>query len=203
MKGARPRRSGFRLRHPLLLGGGFVLAAAAVIVVLVLALAGGGDSSSSAGVVPSGYPYPVQTFADQGRDHLNPGATYDSYNSSPPTSGPHAPSPAPWGVSSVELPKEVPVHNMEHGGVVIWYNCQAGAQPLDDTACKQLRDQLAAIVQEVVGQKKEVLMTPYSRMDHRIALTAWRTLDAFDEFDEARVRLFITTFERKFNPEGF
>jgi len=186
-----------------LLGGGFAVAAAAVIALLVLALAGGGGSSSGVGVVRSGYPYPVQTFADQGRDHLAVGETYGAYNSSPPTSGPHAPSPAPWGVSSVELPKEVPVHNMEHGGVVVWYNCAAGPQPLDQTACTQLRDRLAAIVQEAVGQKKEVLMTPYSHMDHRIALTAWRTLDSFDDFDEARVRAFIATFERKFNPEEF
>ncbi|MBI2913179.1 MAG: DUF3105 domain-containing protein [Chloroflexi bacterium] len=171
------------------------------IALLTLAACGGGSSSD--GDVPSGYPYPVQTFADQGRDHLTTGQTYDGYNSDPPTSGPHAPSAASWGVSSLELPKEVPVHNMEHGGVVVWYNCQGGPQPLDDTACQQLRGRLAAIVQEFVGQKKEVLMTSYSPMEHRVALTAWRTLDAFDEFDEARVRLFITTFERKFNPEGF
>jgi hypothetical protein len=40
-------------------------------------------------------------------------------------------------------------------------------------------------------------------MPHRIALTAWRTLDAFDEFDAKRVEAFIDAYERKFNPEGF
>src|SRR6266568_1545449 len=33
----------------------------------------------------------VQTFADQGREHLQPGQDYTNYNSTPPTSGPHDP----------------------------------------------------------------------------------------------------------------
>ena len=46
-------------------------------------------------------------------------------------------------------------------------------------------------------------MAPYAGMEHLIALTAWRTLDAFDEFDGQRVQAFIDSFDRKFNPEGF
>jgi len=38
---------------------------------------------------------------------------------------------------------------------------------------------------------KLVLMIPYEQMEHRIALTAWRTLDAFDQFDGKRVQAFI------------
>ena len=187
--------SGFRLRHPSLLGAAFLLAAAAVIAVIVMKSGGGSERPE--------YPFPVQTFNDLGRDHLGQGETFDGYNSNPPTSGPHAPRPADWGVSGVPLPKEVPVHNMEHGGVVIWYNCNGGPQPLDDAACRQLSDRLAAITGTAVADGKLVLMTPYSDMDHRIALTAWRTLDAFDEYDAARITAFIASFERKFNPEGF
>ncbi len=149
------------------------------------------------------YPFPVQTFNDLGRDHLGQGETFDGYNSNPPTSGPHAPRPADWGVSSVPLPKEVAVHNMEHGGVVIWYNCNGGPQPLDEAACLELHDKLAAVTNAARDQGKLVLLTTYQDMDHRIALTAWRTLDIFDEFDAARITAFIASFERKFNPEGF
>jgi hypothetical protein len=31
-------------------------------------------------------------------------------------------------------------------------------------------------------------------MPHRIALTAWTRIDAFEEFDEARVRRFIDRY---------
>jgi hypothetical protein len=40
-------------------------------------------------------------------------------------------------------------------------------------------------------------------MPRRIALTAWGILDEFDEFDGARVKLFIDTFECAYDPEHF
>ncbi len=190
------------MRHPYLWGAAFALAAALGVVVVVVSLAGGGDDGSDDGGRAQ-YPYPVETFADQGREHLPPGGKFDGYNSNPPTSGPHAPRASAWGVSDKPLPKEVPIHNMEHGGVIVWYNCDGGPEALDEAACRQLRDQLAALVEAAVASGKEVLLTPYAEMDHRIALTAWQQLDVFDEFDEARVRAFVESFERRFNPEGF
>ena len=183
----------FRLRHPRLFVATFVILAAAAAVVFLLD--GGGDSRPD-------YAYSVQTFKDQGREHLPVGQPYDFYESNPPTSGPHSAQPADWGVHDEPLPKEVPVHNMEHGGVVIWYDCSAGV-PLDDAQCRELRDQLAALVQSEVSAGKLVLMAPYAGMEHRIALTAWRTLDTLDEFDAARIQAFIDHYERLFNPEGF
>jgi hypothetical protein len=184
----------FRLRHPRLFIAAFAILAVAAVMIFLLR--SGGDSRPD-------YPYPVQTFEDQGREHLPVGQRYDFYNSNPPTSGPHSAQPADWGVHEEPVPKEMPVHNMEHGGVVIWYDCAAGDQPLDDDACGQLRDQLAAITSSNADASKLVLMTPYLGMDRRIALTAWRSLDSFDEFDAARVQAFIDSFERRFNPEGF
>lgn len=173
---------------------------AALIAILAAWGCGGGDGD---GESRPDYPFPVQTFEDQGQEHLPPGQAFDFYNSNPPTSGPHAPAPAPWGVSDSLVPREVAVHNMEHGGVVIWYNCAGGEQPLDDAACRQLRDQLASVTEAALSNGKLILMTPYLEMERRIALTAWQNLDTFDEFDQARIEAFIESFERKFNPEGF
>ena len=200
----------FRLRHPLLFAATFAILAAAAVMVFLLT--GGGDSRPD-------YPYSLLVFEDQGREHLPVGQRYDFYNSNPPTSGPHAPAPADWGVHEEQVPKEVPVHNMEHGGVVIWYDCsfvlttrigimpragQAGTgRPVAGPACKELRDELASVVNRAVADGKLVLMVPYAGLEHRIALTAWRTLDTLDQFDEGRVQAFIDHFERLFNPEGF
>lgn len=185
-----------RFRHPALLALALVVAVVVVVLAVVISAAGGGDGRPD-------YPFAVVVFADQGREHLPPGQQYDFYNSNPPTSGPHALAPADWGVHAEPVPKEVAVHNMEHGGVVIWYNCAAGDAPLDEPACDDLRDQLAAITTANIGDGKQILTIPYPQMDRRIALTAWRTLDAFDEFDPDRVQAFIDSFERAFNPEGF
>ncbi len=187
--------SSIRLRHPALILGS--LGALAVVVIVIIVLSGGGGEGRP------DYPFPVQTFDDLGREHLAPGQSYDFYNSDPPTTGPHAPQPAAWGVHDEPVPKEVPVHNMEHGGVVVWYNCSAGDAPLDDAGCEQLRDGLAGVTETAIAQGKLVLMVPYAGMKHRIALTAWRTLDEFDEFDGARVQAFIAAYDRRFNPEGF
>ena len=168
--------------------------AAVIAVAAVVVASGGGDSRPD-------YPYGVQTFEDQGREHLPRGQAFDFYNSNPPTSGPHGPS-VDFGVHQEAVPGESLVHNLEHGGVAILYDCSAGV-PLDDAQCRALGAELASLVGSNISAGKLVLLAPYPGMDQRIALTAWRTLDAFDELDEARVRLFITTFERKFNPEGF
>ena len=93
------------------------------------------------------------------------------------------------------------MHSMEHGGVVIVYDCAAGA-PLDDAQCQALSDQLAAVVNSNLSNRKLVLVVPYAGLEHRIALTAWRTLDTLDELDAARIQAFIDAYERLFNPEG-
>ncbi len=151
----------------------------------------------------SDYPYSVQQIEEiDDRSHFPTGQTYDGYNSDPPTSGPHADTFAPAGVSELAVAREVAVHNMEHAGAVVWYNCHADPV-LDNDACAVLRNQLSQVVLQEVADGNEVLMTSYSLMDARIALTAWGYLDTFDEFDEARVRAFVNTFECNFDPENF
>src|SRR5688572_15663802 len=62
-----------------------------------------------------------QKMEDQGQKHLKEGETFTEYNSNPATSGPHNPSPAPWGIKDQEIPDQTLVHNLEHGGIVISY----------------------------------------------------------------------------------
>ncbi len=172
---------------------------AGLTLVILAASCGGGDGE----IDLSEYGYPVQQIEEiDDRNHFPTGQTYDGYNSNPPTSGPHADTFAPAGVSELAVPKEMAVHNMEHAGVVVWYNCQA-APALDTDACTTLRNQLSQVVLQEVASGNEVLMTSYSLMDGRIALTAWGYLDTFEEFDEVRVRAFIDTFECNFDPEDF
>ena len=172
---------------------------AALALILLAAACGGGDKELDL----SDYAYPVEKIDEiDDRNHFPTGQTYDAYTSDPPTSGPHADTFAPAGVSELAVAREVAVHNMEHAGVVVWYNCQA-EPALDADACTTLRNQLSQVVLQEVAGGNEVLMTPYSLMETRIALTAWGYLDTFEEFGDARVRDFINTFECNFDPEGF
>jgi hypothetical protein len=67
---------------------------------------------------------PGVQFPDQGNLHVaGPDTPHEKYNSDPPTSGPHLPYIAPWGVHTRPIPRELQVHNLEDGGVVVQYNC--------------------------------------------------------------------------------
>ena len=175
-----------------------IVVAAAVLTLLV----GKGSLDKEASAV-NNYPYPVQMFPPDpgGRTHIPAGQSY-SYNSNPPTSGPHTSAVATPGVDEEPVPKEMAVHNMEHGQVVVWYSCNA-PQPLSADACNALKQSLGSVVSDELQRNKRVVMTPYSEMEHSIALTAWQFLDAFDQFDAQRVRTFIDTFYCHTNLEGF
>src|SRR5574337_108059 len=110
--------------------------------------------------------------------HVPAGTPHPPYNSDPPTSGPHAPGLARWGVYTDPVPKELQVHNLEDGGVVMQYSCQD---------CPDLIKQLTTIAERY----DRIILAPYPGLDRKIALTAWGSIDKYDEFDEARIVTFI------------
>lgn len=127
---------------------------------------------------------PGIAFPDQGNLHLQTlNDPHVPYNSDPPTSGPHLPYLAPWGVHTGPIPKQLQVHNLEDGGVLVQHSCADG--------CPELVGQLRAIVDQYPTM---VILAPYPGMKHRIALTAWTRLDAFEDFDEARIQRFIRAY---------
>ncbi len=108
-----------------------------------------------------------------------------TYNSEPPTSGPHLPSVARWGIHERPIPKELQVHNLEDGGVLVQYNCDRANQE-----CRELVDKLAKIVRRY----SHAILAPYPGVIQKIALTAWTRIDKFNEFDEKRIVRFIDAY---------
>lgn len=160
-----------------------IFAVVAVLVVLGGALAIGPLLGSIGGTAAQG-----QQFPNQGQQHINPGQTHEPYNSNPPTSGPHYPDPARWGIYDNPLPDETLVHNLEHGGIVIEYNCPQG--------CPELVSQLKSLAGEY---KSKVVLAPRPNPEvpYRITLTAWTWLDGFNDFDADRIKAFIKAHKDK------
>jgi len=148
------------------------VAAAAVLVVAIVGYLAYRAQANLPGVA----------MPDQGNRHI---ATVDEphepYNSDPPTSGPHVPYIAPWGIHTRPIPRELQVHNLEDGGVLVQYSCE----------CPDLVEKLRRVVQ---GYPRHVILAPYPTMKSRIALTAWTRIETLDEFDEGRVRRFIEAY---------
>lgn len=67
-------------------------------------------------------PLPGKEAADEGRDHITD-ITGITYNSNPPTSGKHFPVWAKKGVYDRVLSDGYLIHSLEHGYIVISYDC--------------------------------------------------------------------------------
>jgi len=183
--------SGSALPDWRLLAIGGVLLAGVLVVVLVLLL--GSGSNPNAGVAQ----------ADDGATHVSDGlscrenpaacdASGSPYSSLPATSGPHWGTPANWGVYTTAANESQLIHNLEHGGIVIWYDPSLDAASVD-TLVRYVETQTAS---GVSGRYKFIL-TPWGGADplgSPVVVTAWRyTLElesadtgAIGEFARAR-----------------
>jgi hypothetical protein len=146
---------------------------------IAVALSGGAGYYAYLQSIPPGTQLP-----DLGNLHVNlPSERTVEYNSDPPTSGPHLPYLAPWGIHTEPIQKELQVHNLEDGGVMVQYHCPAG--------CPDLVEQLKGVVSRY---HEQVVLAPYAGLKRRIALTAWTRIDQFDDFDESRIVRFIRAY---------
>jgi len=182
------------------IGFGFIVLIALAFIV-ALFLPGLPFAQNSTSTSSNNGDMPGTRYPSQGRDHVGESDTHPAYNSYPATSGWHYSTamgasfeydtevlaPALWGIYEEELPDEILIHNIEHGGIRIHYNCPE--------TCPDLVDQLKTVTK--LGRK--IILSPYSLMESRIALVAWNYLDTFDEFDELRIREFIAAHENSPN----
>ena len=184
-RAARRLRRQRRRRLVRFAGFGVVVVIAVVfIAALILPSLPIGLGSRSA---PDG---PGDKVTSQGRTHIVPGQDHPSYNSIPATSGWHYNlplAPVKWGVHDEFVADESLLHNLEHGGIGIHYDCPDG--------CDELIDQLTEIVDRAETEGLKVLLSPYPGMDTAVALTAWTFIDKLDGFDGDRIRAFINSHE--------
>ena len=131
----------------------------------------------------------IQTFPNQGQTHLSSGGKFTKYNSTPPTSGPHDPNPAPCGVASRPIPNEVQVHDLEHGAIMVQY------RPGLDQAQVQALERLGR------SYSSHVIVAPYPGLNTPIAVTAWTKLMTLDRADDGKIRRFIDLYRQR-GPEA-
>jgi hypothetical protein len=139
-----------------------VLALAALGVILiggVLALvAFGGDDGGSAAI--SSDVCKEKSFPGLQPDHLQSPDAKVTYNSFPPSSGPHYQQYAPWGIYPEPVKQTILVHNLEHGAVVIQYG---------DVGEETVR-KIQSFFQD---DPKALVVAPYPKLGKKIAFTAW------------------------------
>jgi hypothetical protein len=134
---------------------------------------------------------PGRKLPDRGQEHV-PQGTKITYQEYPPSSGKHWPVWAQWGIYKEAVPEEVFVHNLEHGGIVILYNCPT---PCPDMV-RQLEETYVALPKSKFGHVK-VVVSPNPRVKGRLALLAWTRIDDLDRFDRDRILRFVQAWQDK------
>lgn len=176
-------------------------------------------------------PPPGTRFSDLGREHVSlEEVSKTTYNSNPPTSGKHLVTWVKPGIYTVPQQEGELLHSLEHGYVVISYNCGVhpqGARLIprvsahgdeSATASSSITDEPLATgsavntsdvcttlikhLEQIVEKKKpfKLVLVPRPQLDTTIALAAWTYLDKFDAFDVKRIEKFID-YHRDHGPE--
>jgi len=126
---------------------------------------------------------------EQGRNHITQGASSKfSYNTNPPTSGPHWPQQAECKIYDEEIADESALHSLEHGAVWLSYK---------DKNDKDLVNKLTEIVKSSPGK---VLLSPRGKNDSKIAVAAWTRLLKQESLDEKQIKDFIKNYRNQ-SPE--
>jgi hypothetical protein len=160
----RSRSSAGRGTSPIL----YVAGALMLIIVLVVAL--------SVDFNPIGEKVEVMPSSDHVPEGTDPGP----YNSNPPSSGKHYDEHFTsefFEENEYEFPEGFLVHNLEHGYVIFWYNCDL----LDESGCTELKDQIQSVMTRVNMDK--VIAYPWPKIDQPVVMTSWGRLLRFNEFD--------------------
>jgi hypothetical protein len=164
------------------------LTLAGLIALAVAVLAFGGYTlSQNVGKSPPGI-----AVADEGREHVSPGAPL-SFKANPPSSGTHY---ATWIQSGFYTEPQDPggwVHSLEHGYVVILYNCPE--------ACPELTTQLRGFYDSAPPSAKyrypKLIVTPYKDLGNRLTAVAWNRRLELDQFDADQLMAFFRAYQDK------
>ena len=101
--------------------------------------------------------------------HIDLDTDPGQYNSNPPTSGLHYANEANAGFFDENIytyPTGYLVHNLEHGYVIFWYNCDL----LDEAGCSNLKSQIRSAMDELGGTK--LIAYPWNSIDVPLVMTS-------------------------------
>jgi hypothetical protein len=131
---------------------------------------------------------------DDATAHISEGEDPGPFSSNPPTSGRHYGIPLEAGfyeendpITQKPYPEGYLLHNLEHGYIVFWYNCEL----LDESSCKQLKSQIQTLI--VDFQEYKLIGFPWADMDSPLVMASWGQMQTFASFDESAAKEFIRT----------
>jgi hypothetical protein len=165
--------------------GGLLLVGVLVVVMVLIFGSGTGASSGTAQPNAGQAHVPVGSACRTSPEAC--GEPSDPYTSLPATSGPHWDSPANWGVYSTPQAESQLIHNLEHGGIVIWYDAGIGA-----AAVEELVSYVETQAAQGRGGRYKFILSPWAGdgLGSSVVVTAWRYLLPLEAVDIGAIDAF-------------
>jgi hypothetical protein len=191
--GASDPSSAQQRRLLFLIGGGVLAVAVAVLAFVLLS---GGNEDASAALEGAGCTLQSFPAVSNKPDHSDvPSLSFKptTWNSSPPTSGPHWGVPAIWDFYDTPVLLVQTVHNLEHGGVVIHYGPQVPQAEIDKLRDFYNNDPNGLIVAPLPSNKDKITLSAWTVPDNLVGSTnrgrGW--LARCSHFDEGAFSAFV------------
>lgn len=121
---------------------------------------------------PASCPVTIESPEVLASPHIPEGSP-TSYNSNPPSSGPHYPVWANFKEFDVPIDDGYLVHSLEHGAVALLYKCDGAACPPVLDALRKIRDGLKTDPLCDPSIRVRVVIAPYPKLDRPVAAAAW------------------------------
>ena len=154
---------------------------------------GSGDDARACATTVAGFPLAAGIHVAQ--------CTPITYATTPPTSGPHYPLWARFKAYADRVPRGFWVHAMEHGAVVVTYNCPGGCAA-EVAALVAYLDARPVDPLCTAPVKNRFIVTPDPLLDTTFAASAWGWSLRSDCFDLPALGAFIDAHYAQ-APENF
>jgi hypothetical protein len=184
----------------LLIGGVIVIG----VIILGLVLLLGGEPGPGTQLPDDGTAHVGQGVDCRTAPQTDPNCGTDPYSSVPAASGPHWGSPAgfDWGVYTTPQPEAALIHNLEHGGIVIWYD----PERLDADGIDALTRYVDAQVATGVSGRYKFILSPWGESEPLpapVVATAWRYVLPLETADTDTIGEFARSrYQRSPEPGG-
>jgi hypothetical protein len=133
-----------------------------------------------------------------GAQHIEEGVEATDWNSDPPTSGQHFARWAQSGFYDEAIPDGYLVHAMEHGYIIVYFNC--GAVSVDcDTFKSEIETAIAAAGNDPNTNTIKLTAVPRPSMTNPITYASWGHLYKADLFVPDELVLYVQTYRS--NPD--
>lgn len=167
----------------------------------LLLLVGCSSSDSPTSVSVGACTGMLSTVADGGGQHVEIGTDVE-WESNPPASGPHYPYWARWDREYKELDRRYWLHNVEHGGIVLAYNCPEGCDDVLEAFRARMRERIVDSACSAPIYNR-MIITSDAKLppDVKVAAVAWNVY-----YTDSCVDPYLETFvAQRYNqaPEDF